>query len=662
MPDKRNSYLLACLFAIGSFFVSLFLFLRLRYLPVLSFMQESNVALYFCSLIIFALVFFLANALFSRINLSSAIRWLNLPLRPRTGKIILLVLVCLGSLLLLHRRFVAELGEFAFEFGSGSIHQFSTATGIAIFLVLGLLSLFLYVSGKDIPSFVTWPFYLLCAVLCFFATLTINVAAADIHHGVAYLENIYNVYYGMPYNASTVGIYGHYGLFYGLILRLLGGNIVTISCMIAGVAALVSLCCSFVLHNTLQKNWMRILGTFACCFTVLTARVTNYYQVQPHRIIFPVLLLSILIFQLKKNHLGWKARAADYLLASLAILWNTESGLFTLIGLTGFWILEDWFRYKWYSREAVYRYLISLLLCAASLLLAMGAVFLYNCSCSWYDFDVLLFFVPLFTPSYMNVVRYDFRFGNSAWVYVLLVFSGALLYSLRNTTLFGLQEESPSQGKNISPVLFTASVIGLLSFSYYANRAAYYNLDITLQLVIIVICILADQNVDCLQAQLQSGASLKSFTFTGISLLCAIVITVLGAQSLLFSHSLLKEKYESGHWSVQSIEQVCQELQENVPEDTYAFGHALTIYYQYMGWDTQAHYTDFSDILFLGEDTLDEILDRAVQEGRFVTTTAATTPIYVEQLLEKAPDFELVWSYEEGDFPLQYWCRTGSVS
>lgn len=659
MTERKGSpFALAAAGSTALFLFSLCFFLRFRDKAVLSFMAESNIVLYACALVVFAGSFFALTALLTRVRGPGEAldRLLHRPLSSRDSLLLGGGCVAVVSALLLHRRFFAEWNEFAVAFPAGSIHDLPRWAGGLFFIVVGAGALLLTFLKKDLPGWLVWPCCLLFAALCFAATLTVDLNAGNLHHGVAYVETIYNVYYGVPYTANTMGIYGHYGLFYAPLMRLFHLDIVGLNVVIALVAAAVSLCCSWLLHVGLKTNWMKILGTFACGFTVVTARTENYYQVQPHRVIFPLLLLVALVWQSRHGRWGWRCRLADYLLALLAILWNTESGLFCLIALTGALVVRDWMEFSWASRRMAGRYLVHLLLCLGAVLGAMGVVFLYNCLCGWPAFDGKLFFAPLLTPSYMNdVLRYDMRIQNSAWVYVLVLFCGTLLAALRHTSLFGPPRAGAADGRQ--PVLAALALLGLLNFSYYANRAAYYNLDIVLQLSILAVCMAAEANLERLRT-LRQGGTVAAALRAALAACGVMVAAVLGLEAALFAPKLLWVKYQAGQWSTGNLQAVCEEIRQNVPEDTYAFGPALTTYYQMLGWDTHAHYTDFSDLTVFGEDTTRKIVEEAVENGAFLTTTLDKAPDVVEKILEKEPDFTLVWSSEEAGFPLQYWSLT----
>ena len=72
-------------------------------------------------------------------------------------------------------------------------------------------------------------------------------------------------------------------------------------------------------------------------------RRTNYWQLQPHRLVFPMLLAAICCSVCGKSSRKKTARFwGGWLLCMLAVLWSTESGLFCIIGWCAGCIVRWW--------------------------------------------------------------------------------------------------------------------------------------------------------------------------------------------------------------------------------------------------------------------------------------------------------------------------------
>lgn len=113
---------------------------------------------------------------------------------------------------------------------------------------------------------------------------------ADTAHGHAYFNSIYNVYHGCAYTETTTSIYGHYGLFYKIPMKILGGNFTDFILLTACIGALCFLCSFLALHLMAKNSLIRILGCLAMTFPVLSMRGGYYWQLWPHRILFASLM------------------------------------------------------------------------------------------------------------------------------------------------------------------------------------------------------------------------------------------------------------------------------------------------------------------------------------------------------------------------------------
>lgn len=97
--------------------------------------------------------------------------------------------------------------------------------------------------------------------------------------------------------------------------------------MIAALGTLAHVCAFLVLELTVESRILRALGAVAAAFPVLGMRGGYYWQVWPHRMIFPMILLLYAAILMKKQWWNVWTGLAGYLICLLAILWNTETGV-----------------------------------------------------------------------------------------------------------------------------------------------------------------------------------------------------------------------------------------------------------------------------------------------------------------------------------------------
>lgn len=658
----KNSFPWIAVFSIAAFIAAICHIELAEDAEVLpSFLSESNITKYLFALCIFAVSFFLAYGaafLLRRRNTSASL--LERPLSKTAGKLLFAFLLLLVSGLLLHRRFVSELNDYGVTINKLTLHAFPQQLSLILLILAGTLICLYSRTRKDIPQAFVFAGYILIAAAAFAADLVLNVFNANAHHAVAYTESILNVYYGVPYTLETTGIYGHYALFYAPLLRLLGGSPTVLHCMMSAAQSAVVLICACCIHNIVKENWLRLLAVLACCVSTMAMRTNNYWQLHPHRILFPLILLIYVLHLIKKDRWRFRDLLGGYGLCTLAVLWNTESGLFCGVAFAACFIIHDLQSHSWYCRKMLTGYVCHIAFVLGSLLSAIGIMNLYNFLCGHTTPELSVFFFPLGSSDYMNVLlKYDITVENDAWVYVLALFGLLLLFSLYYTSFFLSKEEvSAKPASRYAPALAAVAVLGLLNFSYYANRAAYFNLDITLQLACVGMCLLWRMFSNIWTHSDRETYTAKQISGSVLSVISIVVITSLALQTVLFTGSHIQTKYERGHYDTSSLQAACEEIQANIPEDTFAFGTGISLLYQELGWDIGGRYRDISDLSVGGNAVLEKIAADAVTHDSFlVFNTSHREEKILARILELDPTYQLTTEIEVNGGTLLYYVR-----
>lgn len=604
-----------------------------------AFLCRSNIIKYAFSLFVFALTFVVTCIASWAIPVKGQ-SITNRELKKKTYRRLLLSAILVVGALLLHRRFFAEVNDFAIPLYGTSLHMIRLRYALPLTVATALLALVYSRSRKDISPRWVVPGYLTALSLAFAATLLLDIFQGDTYHGVAYLESIYNVLHGVPYTRETTGIYGHYALFLAPVLHLIGSNSLTVMLLMSTLLCCSTALCIYCIHHLIEENWLRILGALACCMCLITLRTSNYWQLQPHRVLFPLLVCAWLVFVTDKNRWGIRELLASWLLSAAAVLWNTESGIFCAISLSAAFLVHDLQARRWYQPEMLLRYVLHILLIIGSVVAAIGVMNLYNYLCGYRTPEISLFFFPMGVPDYMDgVLRCDLTLENDAWVYVLILFSALLLVGLSHTSIFGRKAGSASA--RYAPLCAAVAMLGLLSFSYYANRAAYCNLDIIFQLACIAMCLFWRLFSDAWKSEKEEPRTLKRLSQAVISVVCLAVMAVLAMQSVVFAGKCIRRSADAGHYNTQTLREICDTWQANVPEDTYAFGTGVSIIYEELGWDPGGRYRDFPD-LFVGASVLGVIVDEALEHDSFaVLRYREMEEAAVEHILARDPRYRL---------------------
>ncbi len=614
--NVRAAFPLTLLGAIALYFVyvslACFSSLSQSTAGVLGILNESNSIKYFVGLCLFVAAFFALRFISRYIpaRFCDGIFQRELSDAPKLGVFALLILG-VGALLLVYLFYTETAGSlFGADIKDFVWRHLPPILSVGATALVTLWVLWQLAAKRKLSRAVVFFSYALATVLTYYALLFIVLP--DIYHGVAYTESIYNAYHGVPYNITTTGIYGHYGIIYAPFLHLFGGSAVALFRLIAAVGALSTAAAAFAIHKTVSNNYLRVAGVFAAVITVAVLRRSNYWQLQPHRVFFPLLLVAYLAAMAKKNAYGKGRVIGGFVLCAASIVWSTEIGLFCTVAYTVALVVHLWQSDVWYSKKNLLSCLVLVALAAASFLLAILTVGVYNVLCGG-SFIFKDFFFPLFESSYMDgSIRADLPFGIQAWIFVLALFLLLIFYSFYHTTFF----RKHGNGFDVfAPVCAAIAVVALLNFSYYANRSAYYNMDACCQLAMIALAIFADRYLDTWRGVLKQRMSVARLATAALSLLSAAVLVVLATQITLAPVALIDREREHC-FDTKQLETAAAEFKETVPEDYLVIGTGASLLNLQIGRDSIQYYRDLSDLYVGGDAVAEQIAADAVAHGK----------------------------------------------
>lgn len=265
----------------------------------------SNMVNYAVVLVLFGVSLLLFGNLFARIlpQERGFVRACDARLQGRGAAAALVVSALVTAAYLIYYANIGVSKEFAGP--SYSPSSLMAPQMVPLYYLLTVLffvaAIYLLLTGKDCPQWMTWGGYGLSAVMYFLGVWIVNTFEGDPYHGEAYLESIYNVADSIPYEELTTGIYGHYGLFFLLPMKIFGAKAVVIQFLIALVGVVTDLAMLYCIHHLIKKNWVRLLMALVVPVIPFAYRRTNYWQLQPHRLVFPMLLAAYMLFCLRKS-------------------------------------------------------------------------------------------------------------------------------------------------------------------------------------------------------------------------------------------------------------------------------------------------------------------------------------------------------------------------
>ena len=439
-------------------------------------------------------------------------------------------------------------------------------------------------------------FYGVMAALSGYSLYMPNYLQADPLHGHAYYVSMYNVVHGRAYDDLFTSMYGHYGIFFKWPLKIIGnGNMKDAAFLIAVLGALSAFFIMFVIHYFCKNGVIRILGGFASVLPVMGLRLNNYWQVQPHRVLFSSIFLIYTVFYLK-NRTKWRA-VFGYLLGALAVVWNTETGMVCALAWAALQCYLYLDTHAFWSINTFVFFTKQVIGTSGSFMGAYSVVNVYNLLHGGEINGLKTFLYPLLYDEYMTgYLRTNLPAAVGGYLLVLLLFLGGLVWSLSDHFLLNKEKKGKSSEKRAF-VFFTA-VLGLGQITYFINRPEYFNLDIIYTIFVVLVCVYLETavhlGIDLSWGRLKEK-SWKELLKINVAIIMTIVITALSLGTFVQTGHQLNERSLKGYQNMESLYAFLEELKLDVPINTFGFGQGVPELYGLMGWDTRCHVIDFSD-------------------------------------------------------------------
>ena len=582
-----------------------------------------NILVYGMTLVLFCILF-LAGMAWSTSRQNNSQELTESPVAKKTALVILLGsqlpfwIVCVT-------RETEQVGTVSMKYGW---HTQPLAVMILLFLAELAVFFWLYENlslTEKKGEWIIWLTYAALVVLIFYCMYTPNIYGrgeqGDNYHAHAYFNSVYNVYQGVPYTHNVTSIYGHYGLFFKIPMKLVHGDFRAFVLMMAGLGALTYIGAFLVLQMLVRSRILRVIAAFALAFPVLGMRGGYYWQVWPHRVLFPVLLLLYGTVILKKKRSSLLTAAGGYLICLLAILWNTETGLLLTVSWAGLYISRLLSRKKWKIRELLF----SIGAQATGMIFAFtgayGIVNLYNLSKHSPMNSVRDFLIPLLSDGYMtDILHLDLPTYPSAYMAVITLFLTGVAMGIAGW--FGDREERCWE----TDLIFMLSVGALGCLVYYMNRPSYHNLDCISISAVLLAAYLAQYGLDFVKKN--GWKNIARITFYevvrgGIGVICAASVLAMGTGTILqFSqNSKIKENFHN----TAEFEDFAQQIAAVVPANTHGFGLNVAEVYSMLHW---CFTMDFSDMA-VRPDSLKELKEQLeIEDAPAVFTNKSSLGIW----------------------------------
>lgn len=418
---------------------------------------------------------------------------------------------------------------------------------------------------KNKNSFLLYLIYLITICMSACSTTVINYYHMGnnthdyVHHIGWYYRQMYYIANNLPYPDSSLGLYGHYPIFYKIPVMLFGDNLLVIGIVTGIVGGMLAFFSIAIIHCTTKSNILRIMGSLAV-LNVLAASL--YIAIVPHRLVFPMMMLFYIVF-CKNKMIKWYHVLVGILISILSLMWNTETGAVVLVTWIVFILLK-----KVEGKDDCLKYFITLIAgIIVSVLLCFTLIFvIFRNSDFWGE---------LLNPGYMFSAHFNFiRWTNAPWTYIMILFLGVIAYGISRMGFFGTSRDKERK----MPVMISIAVMGLGLMIYFISRPEDYQIMI-LPAVFLVIILLDEirENREYLFIK-AGGVRILSGIFFIIGISCMLAGTGDTVDSFLtrmiehhqLDYSLLNEDMDY--------------FASEVPKNSYAFGDGLSEIYMNLGW------------------------------------------------------------------------------
>lgn len=433
-------------------------------------------------------------------------------------------------------------------------------------------------------------------------------------HTHLFVNTIIKVANAVPYNIWNHDVYGHYGIIYYPFVKLMGDDTNAIMLTIAFWGWIIIAATAYIINLSTRNDFIFAAGMLAIGRLMTVEHPGgNYYALFPHRVMFPV--AAILLVSLEDRYSERKKVVIELLFATIAITWNLEMGIISIVIISVVNAMDDW---RWQVKRIIYITLRTLGILTGSIALSYALVNIYNLVCGgyWEPFNDYLY--PLSFGREVTALAgltSMFRLPISSYVLYIFAFS-IIIFPMIKSWVFKSKGEMSKQER----VVAATCCSGLMSLVYFMNRQAAMNIYISYIQLVIVLVFFANYYLTK-----GNAFSLKAFWST--------LLVVLALEGVISTVPTIRERINQT-WDKNSFEFEINQYKEWYNKDSIACGAGVPEMYYQMGIDPGIYLQDSSDIDKYGREYFAEELkkhDTVIIESQFPTFIEKVQPILDDQ-------------------------------
>ncbi len=423
----------------------------------------------------------------------------------------------------------------------------------------------------------------------------------NIHHTSAYMDTIYNVLRGMPFEGGLTEQYGHYGLFF-LPFALTGINTKGMGIVMGLMGAATFILCMLSFCTVVKSNLIRALVMIsATTANIYQINEGIYWQVFPHRLFFPALLIFMVTLYSQKG-LTKRRYIIGSIVAMLAVLWNFESGIVSAAGWCAFVFLDHL-----QKNEATLSKIVKLVLVLIGDLIfsVIGSLLItdiYNLICGGKLLSLKKFLGMLLDKSYMDSLVGPVEWGNAMYLHKIMAFLICLAIALLHNKLIGIEKDYVKTN-----TMAVTAIMGLGLITYYMNRTQATEGIINLYAAMcfgFLVSLAAEHIRDIKKAEKYSMTGIL-WTVLGFYAVIALLICF---NTGIDWYGRVEGKFNNGAYNYKEFKDFTKQLKDSIPKDTWAKGEGTTAMYMELGWDKKTrdfcYFTDEDRQTLQQQDTL----------------------------------------------------------
>ena len=611
MNNNKGNYIYVCIFAVA-FAMLFWWWVYTSQSSIALDLISSNVKVYVIGILIFASFLLILGSVTYYFIIKGVIqnRRRNIKLNTKLQIITCIIMIMIGVAIFIEWGLYSQHLEVGEENAAYSYFPLLIRGSItaALLILIGI-----YIIRKyDMNNVVLWTIYFIALLVSFMSVYVVNPYAdwGSLNNTVTITETIYNVADMVPYTWETTPLYGHYGLFFLLPLKIIGTNVVTIGVLLAIGELIEEIVFIYVINACRAKNWIKALVVMAS----IVRPTYRYPAITPIRTLWPVLICGLLVFIHNKGIIkrtSWII--LSFILAGCAILQNTETGIGCLIGVLAYYIWMDVYFYKMETKNLKIlctKILNRLILFIMGFLFPIVVVNIYNFCCGINVITFRCFFYPFIGSDWAtNELRCNVPIGNHAWVYIIIFLMVCCAIAIIELLFLDTDVKyAPTMG---------ISMIGIVIFCYYFNEAHWGCMDIIKKVCAMLMMIVITDYYVCLE---NSADDVLSQIKRSVVIIALIIFANYSISSVLSDPIRISQMYKSGIYDGNVVKEEAENiLKERLPENIYGVGQGISTIYHELGWDNYAHYRDTSALNISDRyDGYDELVREILTHDEFL--------------------------------------------